>query len=85
MGLLSGILMMPLAPVRGVVWLGEVVQRQVEQEMHNPANTRKQLEALEEARERDEISADEEKQIQQQVLESRISPAAPEATPPETG
>ncbi len=77
MGLLSGIVMLPLAPVRGVMWLGEVIQRQVEQELHNPANTRRQLEELEEARERGEISADEERQAQREVLETRIRPGSP--------
>ena len=85
MGLFSGIAMLPLAPVRGVIWLGEVIQRQVDQEMHNPARTRRQLEELEEARERGEISADEEKQVQKQILENRVKPATPETPPPEEG
>ncbi|MGE5695466.1 MAG: gas vesicle protein GvpG [Candidatus Sericytochromatia bacterium] len=85
MGLLSGILLMPLAPVRGVVWLGEVIQRQVEQEMHNPANTRRQLEELEEARERGEITSEEEKTAQQEILQARIRPDTPDTETPETG
>ena len=85
MGLVSGILTLPLAPMRGVIWLGEVIQRQVEQEMHNPANTRRQLEELQEARERGEISADEEEQAQQEILEARVRPARPETPPREEG
>ncbi len=83
MGFLSGILTLPLAPVRGVIWLGEVIQRQVEQELRNPANTRRELEALEEARERGEISADEEDRVQRQILETRVKPRTPETSPPE--
>ena len=85
MGFWSGIVLLPLAPVRGVVRLAEVIQRQVEQEMHNPAHTRRQLEELEEARERGEISADEEKQVQEQILETRVKPGTPETPPPEEG
>jgi Gas vesicle protein G len=85
MGLLSGIAKLPVAPVRGVIWLGEVIQRQVDQELHNPARTRRQLEELEEARERGEISADEEREVQQQILEDRVKPATPETPPPEEG
>ncbi|AFM15550.1 Gas vesicle protein G [Mycolicibacterium chubuense NBB4] len=85
MGLLSGIAMLPLAPVRGVVALAEVIQRQVEQEMNNPANTRRQLEALEEARERGEITPEDEHEAQQQILQARVTPAAPAQSPPETG
>lgn len=80
MGLLSGIVLLPLAPVRGVVRLAEVIQRQVEEEMHNPANTRRSLEELEEARARGEISADEEQQAQQQILETRVRSRDPEPT-----
>jgi Gas vesicle protein G len=85
MGLLSGIAKLPVAPVRGVIWLGEVIQRQVDQELHNPARTRRQLEELEEARERGEISADEEKQVQKQILETRVKPGTAETPPPEEG
>ena len=84
MGLFSGIAKLPLAPVRGVVALAEVIARQVEQEMHNPANTRRQLEALEEARERGEITADEEREMQQQILETRVAPKAENDAPPDT-
>jgi hypothetical protein len=89
-GLFSSIALLPLAPVRGVISLAEIVQRQVEQELHNPANTRRQLEALEEARERGEISPEEERQAQREILETRV--AAPTGKrqdareqPPETG
>jgi Gas vesicle protein G len=85
MGLLSGIVKLPLAPVRGVISLGEVIQRQAERELHNPAHTRRQLEELEEARERGQISADEEKQVQNQILETRVKPGTPGTPPPEEG
>jgi hypothetical protein len=78
MGLFSGIAMLPLAPVRGVFSLAEVIQRQVEQELRNPANTRRQLEALEEARDRGEISPEDEREVQKEILETRV--AAPTDT-----
>ncbi|OBJ32915.1 gas vesicle protein GvpG [Mycobacterium colombiense] len=74
MGFFSAIVLSPLAPVRGVMWLGNVIQRQVEQQLHDPANTRRQLEALQEARERGEITVEEEKQVQQQILQARMAP-----------
>lgn len=83
MGLLTGVLMLPLAPVRGVVKVAEVIQRQVEQEMHNPARTRRQLEELQEARERGDISPDEETKLQKQILQTRVKPATPAPPPPE--
>ncbi|OMC26369.1 gas vesicle protein GvpG [Mycobacterium colombiense] len=77
MGFFSAIVLSPLAPVRGVMWLGNVIQQQVEQQLHDPANTRRQLEALQEARERGEITAEEEKQAQQQILQARMAPKSP--------
>jgi gas vesicle protein GvpG len=85
MGILSAIVLWPLAPIKGVIALGEVLQRQAEDELHNPANTRRQLEELEEARERGEISADEEKEVQQRILETRLAPKGPSTAEPEGG
>lgn len=69
MGLVSAILGFPLAPVRGVMALGEVIRRRVDEEMHNPASVRRQLEQAERAREAGEITPEEEAEIQRQVLE----------------
>ena len=64
MGLLSFIVTLPLQPVKGVISLAELIQRQVEEEMHNPAAIRRALEELEEARARGDITAEEEEQAQ---------------------
>jgi len=89
MGIFSGIIGLPLAPVRGmivgpvrgVMALSEVIARQVEQQLHDPATTRRQLEELEEARERGEISAEEESEAQEQILQTRLRPASGEPKP----
>lgn len=80
MGVLSALILWPLTPVRGVVSLAELIQRQVDQELNDPARTRRQLEALEDARSRGEISADEERQAQEQILSERIRPAPGDST-----
>jgi hypothetical protein len=79
-GLFSSLFLWPLAPVRGVVALGELIQRQVDQELNDPARTRRALEALEEARERGEISEEQEREAQEQILATRISPRATDDT-----
>lgn len=68
MGLLSGILGLPLLPVRGVIQLGELIQRRVDEELAAPASIRRELEAAEEKRAAGEISPEEEAEVQQQVL-----------------
>lgn len=59
MGLLTGILTLPIAPVRGVVAIAEQLRRQAEEELHDPATIRAQLEAVETARERGEMTEEE--------------------------
>ncbi|MDF3307105.1 gas vesicle protein GvpG [Rhodococcus sp. T2V] len=77
MGLLSFIAGLPLAPVRGVISLAELIQRQVEEELHNPASARRALEELEDARAAGEISAEEEEQAQQAILDRMTGTARP--------
>jgi len=74
MGWFTEILLLPVAPVRGVVKLGEILQRQANQELHNPARTRRQLEELEKRRAQGEISAEEEREAQEAILETMIAP-----------
>ena len=76
MGLVSNILLLPLARVRGVIALGELIQRRVEEEMRNPATVRRRLEELEEARKRGDVSAEEEDRAQEEILDAMIAPGA---------
>jgi hypothetical protein len=58
MGLITGLLTLPVAPVRGVVWIAEQMQRAVEQEV-GEEGTRQRLTELRLARDTGQISADE--------------------------
>jgi hypothetical protein len=58
-GLLTGLILLPLTPVRGVAWLAEQVLDQATQEEYDPAETYKQLADLDEARQAGVISAEE--------------------------
>jgi hypothetical protein len=84
-GLFSSLVTWPLAPVRGVVALGELIQRRVNEELNDPARTRRQLEDLEDARRRGEITPEQERQAQEQILTTRMSPGAAPNTPHEDG
>jgi Gas vesicle protein G len=50
-GLITGLLTLPLAPVRGTVWLAERIQEQAEREMNDEGAIRTALIELEEMRE----------------------------------
>ncbi|WP_433761505.1 gas vesicle protein GvpG [Nocardia sp. CA-135398] len=73
MGLVSAILSLPLAPVRGVIWLGELIQDQVEQQLQSPAAVRHELEEIDAAAAAGRLSEDERKQAQRAVLD-RLRP-----------
>src|SRR5205823_1606161 len=55
MGLLKSLVLLPLAPVRGVVWVAERVAEQAERELHDPVAIRRELEDLAFALETGEI------------------------------
>ncbi|MFE7743639.1 gas vesicle protein GvpG [Nocardia sp. NPDC057455] len=68
-GVVSSILSLPVAPVRGVIWLGELIQDQVDQKMHDPALMRRELEEIDAAAAAGQLSEEERKHAQQAVLD----------------
>lgn len=55
MGLLSGVLLLPLAPVRGVVWISDRLIDAAEAELYDPGVVRAQLAELNRALDDGEI------------------------------
>jgi hypothetical protein len=58
-GLLTGLILLPLAPVRGVAWLAEQVVDQASQEDSGADDVYRQIAELDEARESGTISPEE--------------------------
>jgi chorismate mutase len=58
-GLITGILGLPFAPVRGTVAAAEQIRRQAEAEFYDPATIRAQLEEVDRQRAAGELSDDE--------------------------
>lgn len=56
MGLITGLLTLPLAPLRGVVWVSERLYEQALRELSDPDVIRRRLQEVEAARARGEIS-----------------------------
>ena len=73
MGLITGLLTLPLAPVRGTVWLAERIQEQAEAELYDEDVIRAQLMEIEAGREAGEISEEEATQAEDQLLERLIA------------
>lgn len=59
MGLISGLVTLPLAPVRGVVWVAEQLYEQARQELEDPGVIRQHLMEVQVARESGTISEEE--------------------------
>lgn len=81
MGLLTGLLTLPLAPVRGVTWLAEQILEQAEQQLYDPAVIRRQVAQIEVARRAGELSEDEAAELENELLGRMMTrrSASPEA------
>lgn len=79
MGLITGLLGLPVAPLRGAVWAAEQVRQQAEEEFYDPARIKAQLEDVDRARSAGELSDDEATAIEDELVErllvSRSRPA----------
>lgn len=69
MGLLTGLLTLPIAPVRGTIWVAEQVRQQAEREYYDPNNIRRQLEDVERMREDGELSDEDAELMEDELLE----------------
>ena len=73
MGLIIGLLTLPLAPVRGTVWIAERILEQAEAELYDEDEIRAQLMDIEAAREAGEISEDDAAEAEDILLERLIA------------
>jgi chorismate mutase len=68
-GLLTGLLGLPLAPVRGVLWVAEQIRDHAEEQYYDPVRIRAQLERVDEARRAGEISEAEAAELENELLQ----------------
>ncbi|MGB8939219.1 MAG: gas vesicle protein GvpG [Streptomyces sp.] len=69
MGLVSGLLLLPLAPVRGVGWIADRLIEAAETEMYDPDVLRGRLAALNEALDQGEIDLDHFEREEERLLD----------------
>ena len=69
MGLLSGLLTLPLAPVRGTVWIAEQLAAEAERELRDETSVRRQLAEAERRFELGMLSLEEYEAIEDELLE----------------
>lgn len=68
MGFLSTVLLLPLAPVQGVLWVAQMLADLARNELDDPALLRSKLHEAEEAHRRGEITADELEKVEDAVF-----------------
>jgi hypothetical protein len=82
MGLITGLLGLPLAPLRGTIWVAEQVLEEAEDEYYDPARIRGQLEDVDRMRENGELTEEEatiiEDELVDRLMESRTRPVTGE-------
>ena len=78
MGLVSGLLTLPLAPVRGVVLIAEVLAEEAERQLAAEQSPERGLADLEAARASGEISEEEFRRAEADLLDRLIAARAPE-------
>ena len=69
MGLISGILMLPLAPVTGTVWVAEKLLEQAEAEYYDEGAIQSKLRDIDAARTAGEITEDDAARAEDELLE----------------
>jgi hypothetical protein len=69
MGLLTALVTLPLAPVRGTIWVAERLLEEAERQLNTPEAIEQQIIAAEGALERGELTEEEFERIEEELLE----------------
>jgi hypothetical protein len=68
MGLIGGLLTLPLAPARGLAWVFDQVVQEAEAQLHDPTRIRAELTEAEAALERGEMDEQTYEELERELL-----------------
>jgi hypothetical protein len=71
-GLITGLVTLPLAPVRGTVWIAERILEQAERQYYDEGEIQSQLIAIESEREAGNLDEEEAQQLEDALVERLI-------------
>jgi hypothetical protein len=77
MGLITGLLTLPLAPVRGVAWIAEQVRQEAEREWNDPAALQEALDDVQARREAGLIDDAEADRLEDELIERLLASEQP--------
>lgn len=69
MGLITGLLGLPLAPLRGTIAVAEQIRQQAEDEFYDPARIKEQLDAVDAARAAGTLSDEEATELEDELVD----------------
>jgi hypothetical protein len=73
MGLLTGLLLLPVAPVRAVGWVANVLAEEAERELESRESPARRLADLEAARANGEITEEDAEALETELLEQMLT------------
>lgn len=74
----TALLRLPFLPLRSVIWLAQILQEQAERELHDPANVRRELEELSEARDAGRLSDSDLAEVEAEAVGQLVPEQPPE-------
>jgi hypothetical protein len=77
MGIMTNVLLLPLAPVRGVTWIAEVLFEEADREISSARSPARQLEDLAAAVANGEIGPEEAEALEAEIIERMLAEADP--------
>ena len=77
MGLITGLLTLPLAPVRGVVWIAETLEEEAQRQLDELNSPERRLAELDVRRSTGELTDEEAEAIEAEIVEAMLDREAP--------
>jgi 23S rRNA A2030 N6-methylase RlmJ len=75
-GLITGLLTLPVAPVRGVLWVAQQITDEVNRQYYGEGAIAKELRRVDDARKSGELDEEEAARREQELIDRRIAAAA---------
>jgi Gas vesicle protein G len=82
-GLIKELVLLPVAPLRFTVWVADQVADEADRQQYSVGAGVRQIDEIEEAREKGEISQEEAEERQGEIIEQQVTRAEPSAEPQE--
>jgi hypothetical protein len=73
MGLITGLLTLPLAPVRGVAWIGQVVSEEAERQIEEAESPDRRLAELDVRRAAGELTDERAAELETEIIDSLLA------------